>query len=71
MYYYFTTCLSQALEAHKDVLNKKTCKLVICAWGHVTKSCDTAPQVTTKFTKTMRASGSVKVLDIKKYLILS
>ena len=24
-----------------------------------------------KFTKTMRASGSVKVLDIKKYLILS
>ena len=66
MYYYFTTCLSQALEAHKDVLNKKTCTLVImCARGHVTKSCDTAPQVTTKFTKTMRASGSVKVLDIK------
>ena len=68
MYCYFTTCLSQALEAHKDVLNKKTCKLVIiCTQGHVTKSSDTALQATAtmKFTKTMRASGSVKVLDIK------
>ena len=66
MYCYFTTCLSQALEAHKDVLNKQTCKLVImCTRGHVTKSCDMALQATTKFTKTMRASGSVKVLDIK------
>ena len=66
MYYYFITCLSKALEAHKDVLNKKTCRLVImCARGHVTKSCDAAPQTTTKFTKTMRASGSVGVLDIK------
>ena len=49
MYCYFTTCLSQALEAHKDVLNKKTCKLVImCARGHMTKSCDTVLQATTK-----------------------
>ena len=66
MYCYFTTCLSQALEAHKDVLNKKTCKLVImCTQGHMTKSCDMVLQATIKFTKTMRASGSVKVLDIK------
>ena len=49
---------------HKHVLNKKTCKLVImCARGHVTKSCDTALQATMKFAKTMRASGSVKVLE--------
>ena len=66
MYCYFTTCLSKALEAHKDVLKKKTCRLVImCVQGHVTKSCDMALQATTKFTKTMRESGSVKVLDIK------
>ena len=34
----------------------------------MTKSCDTVLQATTKFTKTMRASGSVKVLDIKTIL---